>query len=357
MDVKFFIGEGWGMASFNLFAQIEGLKQEEMATQILRYLIIGSSQIRDVFIQFLSDHSRKGPLVSESYFSCMTEFPTADDSGANGRIDMLVTMDGSVVGLENKFYAPFQDGQPEKYLPQLEKIAKAQEDLFGVAAQYQIFALVPKGRRNDAEVSALKNKPDIAVVYWEDLIERLSHIVESLVDPDMTMVLKQFLGYLDGILGFMPDYSRIYKHLRNDWQDRGTPLQRNLLHAIWKFLPSGGMALSMSGDYVGYYFYKDRSDVDGWIGFVKSDRLEKSRSVESDSQRKVELVVTVSKGAEPMSYMQDSDKYGLIPVNLISERWFPSGRQHAAWIINFDENWDRAECWSNSLRPLWNLSR
>lgn len=344
------------MASFNLFEQIEGLKQEEMATKILRYLIIGSSQIRDAFIQFLSDRSRKGPLVSESYFSCMTEFPTADDSGINGRIDMLITMDGSVVGLENKFYAPFQDGQPEKYLPQLEEIAKGQEALFGGAVQHQIFALVPKGRRNDAEISTLKNKPDVVVVCWEDLIERLSHIVESLVDPDMTMVLKHFLGYLDSILGFMPDFSRIYKHLRSDWQDKGTPLQRNLLHAIWKFLPLGGIALSMSKDYVGYYFYKDRSDIDGWIGFVKADRLEKSRAVESNDQRKVELVVTVSKGAEPMGYMQDPDKYGLIPVNLISKQWFPSGRQHAVWIINFDEKWGKAEYWSGSLRPLWDLS-
>ncbi len=338
----------------NLFAQIEGLRQEDMATALLRYLVVGSPEIRDTFIRFLSDHSRKGPLVSESFFSCLTEFATEDDDGGRGRVDMLLTMDGAVIGIENKVDAAFQDKQPQKYRPRLKKIAQGQQAMFGGEVGCQIFTLVPRSRRHEAHLKELAKERDYPVVYWEELVDRLSPLTDTLADPDMTMVLKQFLDYLNGVFGFMPEYRQIFPHTRTDWEEKGTPLQKHFMRSLWRFLPAGGARLSQGDDFMGYNFFHDNPDIDGWAGFISTKRLIHQEGNRLKTEHQAELVISAS--CAPDEYDRNPEEYGLIPIELTSKWWFASGRPPRGWIVNFDKDWDTAERWHRCLAPLAGLA-
>lgn len=337
----------------NLFSSIEGLRQEDMTTSLLRHLIISSPEIKTAFVRFLSDHSNKGPLISESFFSCMTEFPTMSEDAGDGRVDMLLTLDGAVIGLENKLYAEFQTDQPQKYRHQIETIAESQQESFGQNVDWQIFTICPRSRKKEV-LDRVGNSRDYPVICWEDLIHRLEKVRDTIIDSPSKILLDEYLKYLDDLLGFLPEYPQTYVHTRSDFAQKGTPLQKYFMQRVWRFLPEAGKRLSQGDTYVGYYFNTESSKAEGWCGFVSSTRLKTESGDSLNRDTNAELVLSTS--WVPPQYEDSPEKYGLIPVQIQSENWLNNNQPVHAWIMNFDEKWAKADKWFECLEPLHSSS-
>ncbi len=98
----------------NIFAEFEGLSGENLSSAILHYLLLNSEEVREVLIDYLSNNSPQGLIRAYEHFSVRKEYPTYDKALGNGRLDLLIQVDNFAIGIENKFHASFQDGQPEK---------------------------------------------------------------------------------------------------------------------------------------------------------------------------------------------------------------------------------------------------
>ena len=134
----------------DIFSEFEGLRGENLASSVLRYLIFNSHEIRDAFLALLSDHSPIGPLSYSTLFACRTEYPTSSEI-EGGRLDILIQLDDVVIGIENKFFAEFQDGQPEKYCDTLETAATSLGDINHTEYQSTAICSVPKKQEERGE--------------------------------------------------------------------------------------------------------------------------------------------------------------------------------------------------------------
>ena len=80
-----------------------------------------------------------------------------------GRIDLLFAMDNAVVGIENKFYADFQNNQPMKYAHHIENnITSAHKQIIGKSSvNWMIMVLCPNSRKSEATKKLAKENKDI----------------------------------------------------------------------------------------------------------------------------------------------------------------------------------------------------
>ena len=193
----------------NLFSDIENLRGENLASAILRHLIINSPDIREEILKLIDTRSPVGPLVSDSHFSCYLEEATVagttkDDSRSRGRIDVVIELDNAIVGIEAKFHAGFQQGQPFKYFPSLEQKAMTLKTLRG-APEYDYFlcVLLPESRTN--EVSRLietvseewtKYAPRCKILTWTEVRAALKS-AERRMPREVAHVSSEFREYLD----------------------------------------------------------------------------------------------------------------------------------------------------------------
>ena len=106
----------------DVFSEIEGLSGENLGSALFRYLIFNSYEVRDSVITLFSDRSPIGPISYTSHFACRTEYPTSHKEFGDGRLDILIQLDDVVIGIENKFFAQFQENQPKKYVQTLKKL-------------------------------------------------------------------------------------------------------------------------------------------------------------------------------------------------------------------------------------------
>ena len=223
----------------NIFTEIEGLSGEELSSALLRYLLLNSSEARENIISFFSKHSPIGPLISYSHFSCNREYPTqyedrkSEQEKVRGRIDLLIELDGAIIGIENKLFANFGDDQPKKYLQTLEDIRSTLSKIRLPKMKSAFFVLCPEFKENDAREKISDLKTPSKVVLWEKLISNLKQI-EKITDPVSRVVLDELIIYIERKIDFLHDFSDWVPHLRNHFESKGSELQREVLRNIWK---------------------------------------------------------------------------------------------------------------------------
>ena len=320
----------------NLFTETEGLSGEELATALLRYLILRSPELRDQVIQSISSRSQYGPLISQSHFSCYTEYATEDPEHGSGRIDLVIEVDDAVIGIESKLFAAFQSGQPDKYEATLKELAERLGQIRPGPVTHLLAIICPKGRVEKIK----KCSPSSAVVPWEELLNEMAKASDRL-DPTIDVILSQFTGYIQNRIGFLPRFIEWLPHLRRRFDPRGTSLQRDVIGAIWSFFPDSGPRMSCGATWSGYYFYGQDSSERGWYGFVPKAELKE------DSARDAELIIITTCAIEDFSS-------SLKPVELSRPSWL--GRNSCdlyAWIIDFDDSWNTSSKWADELKPLW----
>ena len=322
----------------NLFEEIEGLSGEMLTSGLLRLLILRSQRIRDEFVSLISSHSPIGPITSSSHFSCYTEHPTFEEESGSGRIDIVLELDDAVVGIENKLFADFQEGQPEKYLKSISEIASTLTTIRHREIRWFFVILIPRTRHSEV-VKFVKGKAEnITIISWEDLIPVLEKWKHEL-DPTSKVIVCEFFDFVRFRISFIPNFPQWVPHLRRTFEPKGTDLQRELVGRLWDFFPNGGAKLSYGDTWVGYYFSPDHPGMKGWYGFVPASE------VQGNDIRPAELIVVTS---YPVNVTSPSIK----AVTLVTSNFIGTGSNQYAWIIDFDKEWSSPETWSKELKAF-----
>ena len=111
----------------------------------------------------------------DTHFACFREYETIDEAAnQRGRIDLLIETDDFVIGVENKFYAKFEDEQPNKYLKSLKENSQGLTQLRAKylrhisGSNYMVVVLAPKRRRDEIK-PVIKRNPHLTSLTWEEV--------------------------------------------------------------------------------------------------------------------------------------------------------------------------------------------
>jgi hypothetical protein len=152
---------------------IEGRSGEELASAVLKFLLVNSSTMRGRFVRRLAGQLPPSQVPTfRDGIICQCEYPTKDGD-VEGSLDLLIREESRMVfGVENKFWADFTDGQPRKYLPTLRQLVRGDE------SACKIVLLFPNQRRADVESHVAQQgiRADCLFVEWEDIQEDLQEI-------------------------------------------------------------------------------------------------------------------------------------------------------------------------------------
>lgn len=169
--------------SEDLLWTIQGKFGENLATAYLKWLL-GNRELAAKFLASLSECTFVQGELGElgTLTAAHLEVGTVSRVGAEGsetptelrgRLDMLIETDRSVIGVESKIHALFQDGQPEKYLDAIKQ--KAQQG----GRKAILLILTPDGRRktvsSDLQSRKISDKDvTISVLDWQSLLKSLN---------------------------------------------------------------------------------------------------------------------------------------------------------------------------------------
>ena len=164
---------------------LSGLAGENLATAYLKWLC-QDDDLRRLMLQHLLGDAMTG---DHALVSVTTEVPTSDPDFGDGRIDLVIETMDMVIGIESKFYADFQEGQPAKYVATLRQLAEKAD---GGTKSVALVLLLPENRKFDLRtIDPIHEKYQPVVVkagVWERLCAALS------VDAPEIVALR---GYID----------------------------------------------------------------------------------------------------------------------------------------------------------------
>jgi len=322
----------------DIFSEVEGLSGENLGSALLRYLIFNSHEIRDSFLSLLSDNSPIGPISYNSHFACRTEYPTNHKEYGDGRLDILIQLDDVVIGIENKFFAQFQNNQPHKYYDSLESVADSLKCINHSDVKTILYVLCPEARKKEAH-EQIRELKSASVISWEEILKQFKSITE-ISNPVAKILKNEFTEYLKRHFSFVHDFERKAIHLKRDFPEYGMPLQGELVGKLWSFFPSPGGRLSNGMTWIGYYFFTDPEiNEKGWFGFVAKDEID----YQADNNAELVVVTTYKPTLR-------SDFYA---VTMKNENFIGAPGKTNAWIINFDATWNSVDVWREKLAPFW----
>lgn len=322
----------------DIFTSIEGQSGEVLGSTLLSYLIFNSHEVRESFISLLSDHSPIGPIDCVSHFSTRTEYPTKHDEFGDGRLDVLIQLDDVLIGIENKYFAEFQENQPKKYEKSLIDAAESLTKINHRKITPVIFVLCPESRSNHAQ-KAIEDIQNSAVVTWESILNSFKK-VEIKTNPVAQVILNQFLQYLKRHFSFIPNFKRKLPHMKSQFPEYGNSIQQEMVSKLWSIFPYPGSRLSNGKRWQGYYFFTDPNiEEAGWYGFVPSNEIK------GEPTGSAELVIaTTYKPTFGSSFKQ---------CEFCNDDFIGKRGQTNFFIIDFDESWNSLDKWRDNLAPLW----
>lgn len=343
----------------SLFSEIAGLRGENLSSAIVAHLLLRSPDARMEAIRQISNAAQTGPVYVQNQFAVFREHTAAgaaageDIARLGGRLDLIIETDDTVVGIENKFFAPFQERQPECYLPYLRDTAEALTKLRGREFTWALIILAPLQRENEIRqyIKSKKLEREVGFISWQKLMDSFDALSgTSTVDRFLIRELKEFV---DEQIGNMRDLPRLLPHLQRQWTQRGTSWHRHFLNGfVWSLLhddvkESGQRYRSGIGnDYYGWYLYPNRGHdaMEIWFGFMAHEA----------TNQKAALVIAANP-AEPLSGYIEKDG----PIEIIKEKsgWTDSDYDWGCYEVKFsvDPVWEDPQHWSEALKPLNNL--
>jgi len=328
----------------DIFSEIEGLRGENLGSALLRYLIFNSQEVREGFLSLLSNSSPLGPLSYSTHFACRTEHHTFDENLGDGRLDILIQLDDAVIGVENKFFAQFQDGQPQKYLKTLNDVANSLSSINQTAIKSILYVLCPESRKAEAvekinHLNHLNHLTKAEVITWEMVLSNFS-LIEQVSNPTTQVVLREFTGYLKRHFSFIHDFKRKCPHLVRSLPEYGSPLQEEMIGKLWSFFPNAGGRMGKGKTWLGYNFYTDPEiNQKGWFGFVPNEDL--YGQVEGGAS----LIIATTFNPELSS--------DFVETKIKNENFIGAPGRTNTWVIKFNSNWDSVDVWREKLSPLW----
>jgi|GEM_PF-1913085 len=338
----------------SLFNEIAGLKGENLSSALLAHLLLRSPAARDAFIKKISDISPIGPIYRQKHFAVFCEQHAeweaeGEEGGGRGRLDLVIETDDAVIGIENKFYAPFQDNQPKCYFPHLEKTCKSLKALRGTDFRPLLIVLAPESRKSEVEhcldAQAMSDKADF--LSWKELLQVLSELKgASAVDE---FLVRELENYVKDQIGRFLDIPRLLPHLKKRWSDRGTSAHHQFLNRfIWSLLgdsvKGGGQNYSsgVGKNYYGWYLYPNpnRQKVQFWLGFM--------RHLHGDAEAGLFVAVKPREAYRKACVQEKSQTQEEIEM--------PSWHEYdwGCFRIPFRQNteWKEPDTWAAALKPL-----
>lgn len=326
----------------DIFSEVEGLSGENLGSALLRYLIFNSHEVREEFLSLLSSTSPIGPLSYLTHFSCRTEHPTIDEVLGNGRLDILMQLDDVVIGIENKFFAQFQEGQPQKYSKTLNDVANSLSKINQIEVKSILYVLCPESRKSEAK-ERINDLPNTEVVTWEKVLSKLS-LVKEVSNPTAKVVLQEFIRHLNRNFSFIPDFKRKFPHLVKSFPKYGSPLQGEMVGKLWSLFPKAGGRTSNGKTWLGYYFYTDPVNSEkGWFGFVPNEELA------GEDNDGASLIISTT--------FNPNLSNDFVEAKLKNENFIGAPGRTNTWIIKFNSNWDSVDIWRKNLSPLWKAEK
>jgi hypothetical protein len=328
----------------NLFSVVEGLKEENLSTAILRLLLLRSEDIRESFVDLVSRHCSVGLVTIGDQFACIAEHPTTDDSSGSGRVDLVIETANTVIGVENKLFAGFQTGQPEKYLPTLKDHARKLKELRGTSFEHVLVILVPESRKAevDGKIENCAERKRYILLTWHDTLAAITKAATA-VDPTTKTILEAFEHFLlKEKLALIPRFEKLVPHLRSSFESRGTSWQREVVGRLWRFFPDGGARMDSGATWVGFYFCTecDKTKVAAWFGFIPRGEIRE------DGLYEAQLVVATT---FPVAFSAAFRQIMLDKPHFLGKLF---EREVRAWAIEYDETWANSHKWQDELRPL-----
>lgn len=327
----------------NLLREVEGLQGEKLASKVLSLLLLRSQELRNIFIDLISDESPKGPLSTRSRFACICEQRTDSEDIGSGYVDILIETDDAIVGVENKFHAPLGENQPGKYLETLREKASLLNALVGSQKNigYLLVVLLPNDRK--VRVSKELDGKGCVVLAWQDVLGAfLATSRMKNLDPMTEVILRALNDFVQEKVGFMSNFARWYPHFRRSWVPTADQYQRALLGSLREVFPNPNSKIGVGTTWAGYYFATvlDRRDW-GWFGFVPSKSI---------------VDVSIRENAAELIVASTFDIPALSPssfTNVTVPGILGKGVACKAWVLNFDRQWSSPDKWREELNPIW----
>ena len=326
----------------NLFSLIERKSGEELSSAILQYLLLRSPMARELLIDLICTSTRVGSITIDSYFSCTAETPTKSED-EKGRIDLLLEADNAIVGIENKFNAFFQKGQPKKYSETVEERAREYTKIRGTGYKWCLIVLAPRVRKNEIEryIDEQGIGEKCFFLAWEDLLERLSSN-DQIFDPLGALLVFELRNYVREQIGFSDSIRRSLFDLDSKWEPWGSESHRRIRDALWSLFPDNfrdNYARGSGGSYCGWYF--QLGDVWHWYGFINAHKVD--IKIRSDRKSLFMLATTMEL---PERDLSDDLKF------VVEPGWSNNG--YKCWILNFKASWSDKSRWEDAIQPFLN---
>jgi hypothetical protein len=355
-----------------LVDDIAGLRGENLASALLAHLLLRSEPVRRAVIRTISDISPVGPIIVNKHFSVFTEVSASigqqDEDGSRsndaenaangelpsqGRIDILIQTDDAVVGVENKFGADFQVGQPRKYLDLVRTKAEQLAHVWPGTFQPILVVLAPERRRdaiNDViESQGIPNS--CRFLAWQDLLKSLKRkrlpdldAVDRFLVEELEQFVKQNIGSFD--------IERLVIHLNNPWQPGGSAVVREFFgKVIWNLIDqhfreeecSEGHTKNLTTPSIGLrwygYYLTDSNGARPWIGFISGDQIPKIDGREA-------LFVVGLKNQSAAEELCSS-----VDATLVRPRGW-EGENLFCVAVNYGSNWTKHSKWFDVMKRV-----
>lgn len=323
----------------DFLSELQGLSGENLCSATLRILLLRSQDLRERLIDLISRENRLGPIMPGSHFSCTLEEPT-ENSGRWGRLDLFLEISDAVVGIENKLYAGFQEGQPHKYLNTVSQRAKALAHLRGKQYQGLVAVLAPRSRETQIQ-EVIGEHVGLLVLTWEEILDSFSRAADDL-DSETKVLLFALDSYIRQQISLFPEWARWTPHLRRRFDSGGTPLQRSVVGKVIQFFPDPGGRLSSGATWCGYYFTDRSLNTRGWYGFIPKGEIIHG------AKNEVEFIVAVSFNVR---FPENTFR----KIQLKAGKGFLGSNEIYSWAIELDDSWSLPDSWMHHLQPLFDV--
>ena len=322
-----------------LINDIEGLKGENLASALLAHLLIRSEPVRRAFVDKISVLSNTGPIIVKQQFSVFTEFSTEKKK----RVDLLIQTDDAVIGVENKFDANFQAGQPKSYVKLVEDKANGLGEVWTSVFQPMLVVLAPKRREQETnkEIRAQGIERTCVFLAWEELMTLLSRENLHGLPPVDRFLVDELGEHVNAQTGAI-NLEQLVQHLNNPWQDRGSAVVKQFFgQVIWPLVVDTFTDSSTYGgarSYHGYNLSKGEEDRP-WIGFV-------DEGVVSGSDGVGAVFVVALRNKDAAMALCENTKAREIAL----DGW----DKYCCVAVDYDSNWTERSDWDPMMKAVNN---
>jgi hypothetical protein len=248
----------------DVLTAIEGRRGEELTSAVLGLIVESSDSAGMALTKLLLDRAEVD-ADPQPIDNAECERSTKDEVEGRGRLDILLETEKRIFGIENKIWAAFQSGQPEKYWPSLEERAR------NANKTPHLYLLLPRWRMNPV-------KSDLYTeVKWQDVLQALEDGIRGEKHNDDATILIRWLNmYMEKQVEVLKPLAK-YDDLQGKFERGGTESQRKTVDGIWYMFREIGVygRANRGNHWSGYAFMEKLSQAGehAWFGFIDGNLL------------------------------------------------------------------------------------